>query len=212
MGLHHAAPDAEIIGVDIKHQPNYPFKFVQEDALKFPLAGFDFIWASPPCQAHTVLKGAAWDKQAYKQKHPDLIPQTRDRLMKTGVPFIIENVPGAPLINPIILCGSFFHLQTKCGAQLRRHRQFESNRPIGYSVPCRHRSPTIGIFGNKARNTALEKQHYSKPKDTRGGPPKGILFTIHDARDAMKTPWMTMAEMSEAIPPAYSEYLLRKLI
>ena len=206
MGLHSSFPDAEIIGVDIENQENYPFKFIQGDALLFPLEGFDFIWASPPCQAHTKIKSSAWDKEAYKGKHPDLIPETRRRLIASGVPYIIENVPLAPLLNPIILCGSYFNLQTNCGAQLRRHRQFECSFNVGPSVPCCHTDRTIGIFGAKARDTAMEKRHYTKPKETRGKPPK-LLFTLEDARKAMGIDWMNMKELAQAIPPAYSEYL-----
>ena len=202
VGMNRAFPSAQIIGVDIEPQPNYPFEFIQGDALTFPVDEFDFIWASPPCQAHTSLKRSAWDK--------DLIPETRSLLLSSNRPYIIENVVGAPLINPIVLCGSYFNLKTADGSQLRRHRQFECSFPVGKSVPCSHSNVTIGLFGNKARNTALEKRHYSKPKETRGSPPKGILFTLKDAQDAMETPWMTMREMSQAIPPAYSEYLLNK--
>lgn len=209
MGLHKAFPNAKITGVDIEEQPHYPFEFIRGDALVFPLEGFDFIWASPPCQAHTVLKGAAWDKKGYAKKHADLIPQTRARLIQSGIPYIIENVPGAPLINPIVLCGSYFDLQTRCGAQLRRHRQFECSFPVGESVPCCHKLRTIGLFGNKARDTGMEKRHYSKPKASRGKPPK-ILFSLQDAREVMGIDWMNMAELSQAIPPAYSEYLANK--
>lgn len=207
MGLHQAFPDAEIVGVDIERQPNYPFTFRQDDALKFPLEGFDFIWASPPCQAHTVLKGAAWDKAGYTAKHPDLVPQTRARLMTTKVPYIIENVPGAPLRNAITLCGSMFNLTTRAGHQLRRHRIFECSFPAVTPGPCQHADMTIGIFGNKARNTGAEKRHYSKPKGTRGAPPKDILLTLADAREAMGIDWMSMAELSQAIPPIYSRFL-----
>src|SRR5512135_844069 len=110
MGLHRALPDAEIVGVDIKPQPRYPFTFVQADAMTFPLEGYDFIWASPPCQAHTALR-----KMWNSKPHADLIPQTRERLVAAGIPYVIENVPGAPLSNPIRLCGTAFGLMTPCG-------------------------------------------------------------------------------------------------
>ena len=212
MGLHNAFPDAEITGVDIKPQPNYPFKFMQGDALEFILCGFDLIWASPPCQAHTTLKGAAWDKTAYAERHPNLIPQTRERLITSGIPYIIENVPGAPLLNPIMLCGSQFGLGTNEGHQLRRHRLFETSFGVKALGQCYHTAPTIGIFGNKARNTAEEKRHYSKPKNTRGEPPNTILLTLQQAQTAMRINWMSFAELSEAIPPAYAEYLGKQFI
>lgn len=211
MGLHYAFPEAEIVGVDIKPQANYPFQFIRADALEFPLDGFDLIWASPPCQAHTFLKGAAWNKAEYAAKHPDLIPATRERLIASKTPYIIENVPGAPLVNPITLCGSHFDLQTRDGHQLRRHRLFECSFAVDVPRQCSHRTPTIGIFGNKARNTAAEKRHYSKPKETRGKPPASILLTLHQAREAMGIDWMSFAELSEAIPPAYAKWLARGL-
>lgn len=211
MGLHNAFPNAEIIGVDIKPQPHYPFQFIHADALVFPLNGFNFIWASPPCQAHTSLKSAAWDKGAYAAKHIDLIPQTRKRLREIGTPYIIENVIGAPLIRPLMLCGSHFGLQTESGHQLRRHRIFECEYEIEHPGKCSHKAPTIGIFGDKARNTAEEKRHYSKPIETRGKPPKSISLTLRQAQQAMQIDWMNFNELSEAVPPIYAEYLIRNL-
>jgi len=190
----------EVVGVDINPQPNYPFEFHQTDALIYSLDGFDVIHASPPCQVHSVLSHLA------NPKHRDFIPQTRMRLVKSGKPYIIENVPGAPLINPIMLCGSFFGLKTG-NAQLRRHRLFEVNFDFTLSMTCKHNGRTIGIYGDKARDTAAEKRHYTKPKNSRGKPPLGILFTKEEAFVAMGIDWMTMKELSQAIPPAYTKFI-----
>lgn len=209
MGLYRAG--FEVTGVDIEPQKNYPFKFIQADALTVDLSGFDFVWASPPCQAHTSLKGAAWDKKSYVEKHPDLIPATRQKLQRSGLPYIIENVQGAPLFMPILLCGSHFNLSTKQGHQLRRHRLFESNFLIMSPGLCIHTTPTIGIFGNKARDTGAEKRHYSQPKLSRGTPPSGILLTLRDAQEAMGIDWMNQKEMSQAIPPIYAEFLGKRI-
>lgn len=206
-GLSLAFPDAEIIGVDIEHQRNYPFRFELGDALDFPLTGFDLIWASPPCQAHTALKSAAWDKDGYKKKHSDLIPATRERLVKSGIPYAIENVMGAPLLNPTMLCGSMFKLRASTGHQLRRHRIFECSFKTHRPHPCFHFGATIGIFGDKARNTAEEKKHYSKVKTARGKPPVSILLSLDVAREAMGIDWMTMSELAQAIPPAFSRWI-----
>src|SRR5882724_11747759 len=102
MGLHQAG--FEVVGIDIEPQKNYPFMFLQGDVLKIDPAKarqFDLIWASPPCQAHTALK-----KMHNAKKHVDLVPQTRALLRAVGKPYIIENVVGAPLLDPITLCGS----------------------------------------------------------------------------------------------------------
>lgn len=114
MGYYRAG--FEVVGVDIKPQPNFPFEFHQANALDFPVDGFDIIHASPPCQAHTCLN-VMWNAK----KHADFVEPTREKLKASGLPYIIENVPGAPLIDPIKLCGSMFGL----GAgpyDLRRHR------------------------------------------------------------------------------------------
>lgn len=121
----------EVVGVDVEPQPEYPFRFVLADALTFPLedvrAQYDLVWASPRCQAFT----------AYRRRHNHVrpvenqIPATRARLRATGVPYVIENVPGAPLASPVRLCGSMF------GLDVRRHRLFETSFPV--EVPsCDH--------------------------------------------------------------------------
>jgi DNA (cytosine-5)-methyltransferase 1 len=120
MGLHRAG--FKVTGVDFKRQPRYPFDFVRADALlpPFRLSDFALIWASPPCQAFTTLR-----HMPNGREHPNLIPPTREMLRASGVPYIIENVPGAPLIRPLKLCGTMFGLGTADGrAELRRHRLF----------------------------------------------------------------------------------------
>lgn len=120
----------EVVGVDIVPQPNYPYKFIQMDAIEFlktvDLSEFDAIHASPPCQKHTKAQSLAKGRNNGKyREHFDFIPQTREILQKIGKPYIIENVEGAPLINPISLYGSQFkNLYTQ------RRRLFESNIPL----------------------------------------------------------------------------------
>lgn len=122
MGLHRAFPGAEIVGVDIEPQPHYPFTFVLGDALIYSLEWFDLIWASPPCQAYT--------NQGRNGKHPKLIAKTRERI--DSHPYIIENVVGAPLRNPVMLCSSMFDLG------VRRHRNFETNFDVFVDRDCSH--------------------------------------------------------------------------
>jgi DNA (cytosine-5)-methyltransferase 1 len=198
----------EVVGVDIEPQPNYPYEFRQCDAIEYLNSHwreFDAAHASPPCQVHSVLAHLS------RPTHVDWIPQTRAALIKTGLPYVIENVPGAPLLDPIILCGSHFGLKTLGGAQLRRHRLFETNINVIPQPACNHYGETIGIFGDKARNTAKEKRHYTLPKETRGVP-VGIQFSLQDAQMAMGIDWMGFRELSQAIPPAYTEYIGKYLL
>ncbi len=198
MGLKQAWPEAEIVGVDVKSQPRYPFQFVQADATTFDTRGFDWIWASPTCQAHTSLK-----VMHNAREHVDLIPATRALLMASSIPWVMENVVGAPLIRPIRLCGSSFNLGVEVydgWRQLRRHRLFESSFPIE-QPRCVHAGATIGIYGDHARDRRR------KP----GVRARGIDFPDCDriaiASTAMGIDWMNWKELSQAIPPAYSRYI-----
>jgi DNA (cytosine-5)-methyltransferase 1 len=182
MGLHLAGFD--VTGVDIRPQPRYPFAFIQTDALTFPLDGFDLIWASPPCQAwSTCTAGHTRDR------HPRLIAPVRERLQAMGVPYIIENVAGAraELHNPVMLCGTMF------GLPFRRHRYFECGWPVASLTPsCKHTKGLMWIgYGGQPN-------------------PRGHL--LGPTKEAMQIDWMTYDEITEAIPPAYSEYLGRQVI
>jgi DNA (cytosine-5)-methyltransferase 1 len=140
-----------VTGVDIRPQPRYcGDAFIQADALTVPLEGYDLIWASPPCQAHTSMR-----TMHNARRHPDMIPATRERLRH--VSYVIENVEGAPLISPVLLCGTMFGLGYE-DAELRRHRIFECSFPL--LVPeCAHgqRAAVVGVYGghlwNRRRRT-----------------------------------------------------------
>jgi DNA (cytosine-5)-methyltransferase 1 len=199
-GLKQAWPEAEITGVDIDPQPRYPFKFVRADAVEFDVSGFDFIWASPPCQGYSALK-----TMTNSRVHPKLIEEVRYKLQMSGCDWVIENVPGAPMQNSVMLCGSHFELESE-GFQLRRHRLFESNFPIAFPGECKHWERTVGVYGAKVRDIAQEKRHYSQPKEGRGKP-VGVVLKQSIGRESMGIDWMNMHELSEAIPPAYSRYI-----
>lgn len=210
MGLYRAGFD--VVGVDIKPQPRYPafhdapyakhFTFIQGDATKLPvdISAFDLVACSPPCQSYCALK----DMHDAKP-HPKLIDVMRELLESSGVPWVIENVFGAPLRNPLILCGSMFGLGSS-GYQLRRHRYFESSRPFPQMMRCYHGPKTLGIHGGKVRDVAQEKRHYAQAKAVRGTP-VGITLAHKMAFEAMQIDWMNMRELSEAIPPPYSEWI-----
>ncbi len=196
MGLHRAGFD--VVGVDLKPQKRYPFEFHQADALAFPLEGFDFIWASPPCQGYTAMQHAPGAIGA-----PKLIPRVRKRLQTAGVPWCIENVEEArwAMHEPRLLCGSMFGLGAQ-DCQLQRHRLFETSFDLP-AAECRHDArPVIGVYGGHARKRAA-KHGGRGTRDVWEGGHKAA------ASEAMGIDWMTLAEMSEAIPPAYSEFIGR---
>lgn len=198
MGLHRAGFD--VVGVDLAPQRRYPFKFIQADALTFPLDGFDFIWASPPCQGYTAIRFAPGAKGA-----PLLIDAVRER-MPAGVPWVIENVEEArwALRNPVLLCGSMFGLGAQ-GCRTQRHRLFEANFPLRH-IACNHDSrPVIGVYGGHSRRRAASAGGRGT-KDVWEGGHKAA------AAEALGIDWMTLAELSEAIPPAYAEHIGRAAI
>ena len=141
-----------VVGVDLKPQPNYcGDAFVQGDALEYlktaDLSRFDFVWSSPPCQRFTSMRHAPGTKA-----HLDLIAPTRALLERSGKPYCIENVVGAPPIDPVVLCGTMFGLQVPDGASLRRHRLFETSFPL-LTPPCAHgKEPVVGVYGAHVRD------------------------------------------------------------
>lgn len=191
MGYHRVFPDAEIVGVDVWGQPNYPFTFVQEDAMFFPLEGFDLIHASPPCQVHSRLRALHPERI-----HLDFIPETRKRLQESSTWYVIENVIGAPLKAPVTLCGSSFDLD------VMRHRLFEANFPI-FQPSCEHDRP------RKYRITNSRDSWWTAfvPVYGNGGYGEGRRFW--DV--AMDIDWMTREELTQAIPPAYTECVGKSL-
>jgi hypothetical protein len=139
MGYHRAG--FEVVGIDIAPQPNYPFEFVQADALEYPLGGFAAIHASPPCQHYAPV--TRW--RGRREPHPDLVAVTRSRLRSSGVPWVIENVRGSPLRASHMLCGSMF------GLQVRRHRYFETTLPLRLVPACSHRRGDMGFEHKQER-------------------------------------------------------------
>lgn len=193
MGYHRAG--FEVVGVDLNPQPHYPFEFHQCDALEFlqqHAAGFDVIHASPVCKGYSHLRGLWQDR-----KYPNQIPALREALKVTNKPYIIENVVGAPLIEPIMLCGSMFDLR------VYRHRLFECNPQIHVTPPpCNHWGKASGNNARKGKKRVTPNlQDFDIITVT------GHDFILADARVAMGIDWMSAKEISQAIPPAYTEWL-----
>lgn len=181
-GYHLAGFD--VVGVDIKPQPHYPFDMVVGDAIqvaKMRRAEFDSFHASPPCQAFTMAR------KLHGNSHPDLVDVTREFLQSTGAPWCIENVPGAPLIDPVVLCGLMF------GLNLYRHRLFETNFYLPSLEHPPHHAPQAKMGRPALPNEILQVVgHFS-------GVPR--------ARREMQCPWMSQGELAQAIPPKYTEFI-----
>jgi DNA (cytosine-5)-methyltransferase 1 len=197
MGYHRAG--FEVVGVDIKPQPHYPFQFVQGDALKPWEAGiyppaFDAIHASPPCQDHSQLHK---NYGAPAHDTAGLLATTLEWFRLLGLPWVVENVVGAPLPSAVELCGASFGLGAS-GMDLNRHRRFMSNVAM-LTPPCQHRRGlTIGVYGN-----GTNRWHRRK---------LGRNLRRAEMREAMGIDWMTHAELGQAVPPAYTEWIGQQLV
>jgi DNA (cytosine-5)-methyltransferase 1 len=198
MGYHRAGFD--VTGVDINPQPHYPFAFIQADALEYLAEHgheFDAIHASPPCQRYSVANNI------HGHDHPDLLPATRDALIVAGRPWVIENVPGAPMPGAVVVCG------LTLGCNVKRHRLFESDRMLfGTGCPKGHPGDWLLVFGH----AVLERGHTIGV--AKGGGPviRRKHTTTARGREAMGIDWMNRDELSEAIPPAYTEHIGRQLL
>lgn len=205
MGYHQAG--FEVTGLDIEPQPNYPFEFIQRDALEALadiefVSQFDVITCSPPCQYYSQLKYLNGDIDKWEEKHDDLVAPTRELLIKTGKPYVIENVKNSPLINPITLYGSQFpNLYTQ------RPRLFESNislrEPMNKKV--KHKTGKLGsgpaedgfitvagIKPQRGMNEVQTKLYY------------GFALGGID--------WMDLKELTQCVPPAYTEFIGKQII
>lgn len=194
----YARAGFEVVGMDINPQGNYPFRFIQGDALEALRtihridSYFDAIHASPPCQAYT-RKAATWGRERnHWIDHPDLLEPTRALLRATGLPYVIENVPGAPIEAQLMLCGSMF------GLRIQKHRLFESNVDLGFApASCDHRD----LYN----------------------PWQGKGRSAEKLREAMGIDWLPISggasrkagytgDLFNAIPPPYTEHIGRVLL
>lgn len=206
-----------VVGIDIDPQPNYPYTFYRLDALELlgtliaggtidsliseyevgpyswaELDGFDFIHASPPCQLFSVYNNNKTTAKSTKDKYLNLIPQTRELLVRSGKPYVIENVPRSPLVNPIQLCGTSF------GIPVRRHRLFELGQWSVEAPKCRHQDFTERRFPGSSNRpngrTVCNVGEYRVPLAT-----QKECMTI-DRK-------VTLHELSEMVPPPYTQWI-----
>lgn len=187
MGYYRAG-FTKIVGVDIKSQPNYPFTFIQADALCPPvdLSRFDLIHASPPCQFYSAMSEC---RPGLSADYLDLVSKVRALI--GDYPYVIENVPRAPLVNPAILCGQMF------GLPLYRHRLFESSFDLRAPVHPAHELPASRA-GHWVPGTVMSIAGHVAP--------------IANARIAMGINWMSRDELGEAIPPAYTQWIGERIV
>lgn len=185
----------DVVGVDIVDQPRYPFEFIRADALTYLAERghrYDAVHASPPCQAYSVTKSLS------KKVHPDLVDLARTGLTAVGRPWVMENVPGAPLRAPLVLCGTEFGLRSPTGHWVRRHRLFESS---------------VFLMGAGGCHCTGKLTAY-----TTGHPPaettkwKGWQMGRADSAVAFDIDWMSGAGLTQAIPPAYTEFIGAQLL
>lgn len=183
-----------VTGVDVAHQPRYAGDvFHHADANEFPLAGYDLLWASPPCQKHSDLAKRNGNADAW----PCFIASIRERFIASGLPYCIENVAEAPLIDPVILCGTMFP-----GLRVLRHRGFEANFAI--IAPPHGKHPLVFTHDKRKRHYGRLDQATAFVQVTGGG-----NCSVKNASAAMGIDWMTKDELNEAIPPAFSEHIGR---
>lgn len=192
MGYHRAGFD--VVGVDLVRRPAYPFTFHLGNADTWPLDGFDAVHASPPCKAHTVLRGQdARNARLFDRDDVDHLALTLDRLRWEGVPWVVENVPGAPMPpDAVTYCGSSF------GLGVRRHRLFASNLFLA-PPPCDHRRQgrVVSVHGHPGGRSS---------RDGRRQPDLAAW------QDAMGIDWLDARALSQAIPPAYTEHIGREML
>ena len=193
-GMGYSRAGFEVVGVDIKPQRHYPFEFHQADALEFLREHgheFDAIHASPPCQAYTI---SGMNARRDGIEYPDLVAATRELLEATGKPWVIENVPGAPIRADFTLCGCQFGIK-----QLRRSRLFETSwHGFEMMKPCCHTEPAISVVGHGT--TSWTKKRL------------GRNVSVEEKRSLMGIDWMNREQLAQAIPPCYTEFIGRRLL
>jgi DNA (cytosine-5)-methyltransferase 1 len=200
-GAGYSRAGFDVVGIDIDPQPRYPFEFHRNDALFLLrqhgwLQQFDAIHASPPCQRYSTLSKGNGNTDTW----PDLVAPVRELLQATGLPYVIENVEGSPLTNPVTLCGTMF-----AETYVIRHRLFETNWPL--TAPPHGDHPLVFTHDKRKRHYGQLDQNTSYVQVTGGG-----NCTVANKRRAMNMPWASGHGCNEAIPPAYTLHVGQQLL
>ena len=216
MGYHRAG--FEVVGVDNRPQPHYPFEFVLGDAIDvlhrmlagekflasdgkwYGIEDFDAIHASPPCQAYSGMRRITIARYGAAPEHPDLIDATRSVLEATGRIWVMENVQNSPLRTQIILCGAAMGL-----SGIARHRHFESSILLPAPPRCAHlRQPqTIGVYGQRPDGRRVSYRHHRLVR---------IANSLIEAQKLMGIDWMDWSEITQSVPPVYTEWIGNRLL
>lgn len=193
-----------VIGVDenaraLKRYPGWTLEMDWKDGLEYVTFAYDvdLIHASPPCQLYTKAQFSLVNKP----EHPDLIGPVREALIAMGKPYVIENVPGAPLIYPIELCGCMFDMTVEYKGQrfaLYRPRLFETNFPVEQPSHCEHKYPAMDVFGHGSSGRFYRDHGFGVPSKV--------------TNQLMGTEWMTRDGCSESIPPVFTEYIANEFV
>lgn len=200
----------KVVGVDNQRQLNYPFKFQQDDALSYltrllrsprSLRRYAAIHASPPCQTYT-----AYRRTGLVGEYPALIAETRYLLNETGLPWVMENVIGAPLRDPVMFCATMFDP----APPIQRHRLFETNWPLDPPEwPCRHK---LNGKDNYPGGRSVERTGHSRGKVRATMEIGSWDIRLAEQQEAMGVDWMNLEELSEAIPPSYTLHIGEQLL
>lgn len=183
----------DVTGIDIEPQPRYPYLFIQADMFDFIVkhgSEYDLIHVSPHCQRYSSITRTA----GTQDKYPDQIAPVRELLKTIGKPYVIENVPGSPLQADLMLCGTMF------GLNIIRHRYFECNPPLWWPPqPCQHLRKVVkhGRRPDRTKHYAAVTGHFSD---------------VPYAQEAMEIDWLGQNDLSQAIPPVYTEYIGRLMM
>ena len=202
----------DVVAIDNHRRLHLPesehLTFIKADAVKVLLdiaylRTFESLGGGPPCQTHTRAKHLR-DAQGKQTDKIDLIPETRAGFEQSGRPYVIENVPEAPLRHDLLLCGSMFpelRVHDDTGQRwLRRHRVFETNVSLSAPGPCDHRGAgvrALGIYGSKADNVPSGGQ---------------TARTLDEGRALMGNDWMSWSALVESVPWRYTEFIGAQLV